>query len=55
MLDSISIDLEKIIIVSSIKTYKLDISKIEKAEIDAMVELLNKQNFDDRFSINLDY
>ena len=55
MLDSISIDLEKIIIVSSIKNYELDISKIEKAEIDAMVELLNKQNFDDRFSINLNY
>ena len=55
MLDSISIDLEKIIIISFIKNYELDISNIEKEEIDEMVKLLKKQNFDHRFSINLNY
>ena len=55
MLDSISIDINKIIIISSIKNYELDISNVEKKEIEEMVELLNKQNFDNRFSINLNY
>ena len=55
MLDSISIDPEKIIIVSSLRNYKLDISKIEKEEIDEMVKLLKKLNFDHRFSIKLNY
>ena len=55
MLDSISIYLEKIIIISSIKKYELDISNIEKEEIDEMVKLLKKTNYDNRFSINLNY
>ncbi|MDX2504804.1 MAG: hypothetical protein QNL62_10050 [Gammaproteobacteria bacterium] len=55
MLDSILIDSKKIIIITSIKSYELDISNIEKEEIEEMVELLNKQNFDNRFSINLNY
>ena len=55
MLDSILIDSKKIIIITSIKSYELDISNIEKEEIEEMVELLYKQNFDNRFSINLNY
>ncbi len=37
MLDSISIDINKIIIISSIKNYELDISNVEKKEIEEMV------------------
>lgn len=55
MLDSITIDDEKITIDSSLRSYILDISNIEKAEIQKMLELLKKQNFDDRFDINIDF
>lgn len=55
MLNSITIDSEKIIILASLKNYELDISNIGKSEVEKMVKLLNKQNFDNRFTINIKY
>jgi len=40
-------------IISIFKTYKVDISQINQSEIDKMVNLLRKQNHDNRFVIQL--
>ena len=36
---------------STLRSYKLDVSSIEKEEIDEMLDLLKKQNYDNRFSL----
>ena len=50
-LNSIKISNREIEIKSTFREYGLDISSIPKSEIEDMVELLKKQNHDNRFTI----
>jgi len=52
-LSHISISDDKIEIKTPFKEYQLDITGIEKSEINAMVKLLRKQNFDNRFVLQI--
>ena len=40
-------------IVSKFSEYNLDISRIDNADIDDMIKLLEKQNYDNRFTIEI--
>jgi hypothetical protein len=40
-------------IISAFNNYKIDISQIDQSDIDAMVNLLRKQNHDNRFIIQV--
>jgi len=40
-------------IISRFRKYTVNVSRIEKSEIKDMVKLLNKQNYDSRFSIEI--
>ena len=51
LLQNFKIDDEKIEIVSTCSKYYLDISRVDASEIAEMVELLRKQNYDDRFTL----
>jgi NH3-dependent NAD+ synthetase len=53
MLQHFKIDNEKIKIVSTCSKYNLDISRIEETDLADMLELLKKQNYDDRFVIQV--
>ena len=53
MLSSIKISDGIAWIKSTFREYCLDISKLEKTDIEEMVELLKKQNYDNRFTINI--
>jgi len=52
MLHEIKIGDQQIDIRSSFRNYQLDVSDIEKREIENMVTLLKKQNYDGRFKIH---
>lgn len=52
MLHEIKIGNQKIEIGSSFRNYELDVSRIEKRDIQNMVALLKKQNYDNRFTIH---
>ena len=54
MLSNISIGDREIKVMTPFREYHLDISKIEQTEIKEAVELLKKQNYDDRFAIQID-
>jgi hypothetical protein len=54
MLSNISIGSREIKVTTPFREYHLDISKIEQNEIDETIELLKKQNYDDRFTIQTD-
>ena len=49
MLKSIKISDENVLIESTFRQYNVDVSKIEKEEINGMIEILNKQNYDNKF------
>ena len=51
MLKSIKISGKYVLIESTFRQYKVDVSKIEKEEINEMVEILNKQNYDNKFEL----
>ena len=51
MLSNISIGSREIKVTKPFREYHLDISKIEETEIEEAVELLKKQNYDNRFII----
>lgn len=51
MLSSVRIGDDNIEIKSTHREYHLDIAKIDKTEIDELLELLKKQNYDNRFTI----
>ncbi len=53
MLNSIKISDDEIGIKSSFREYQLDISNIQISEVEDMVKLLKKQNYDNRFTIHL--
>ena len=53
MLNDIKINNDKIRIKSSFREYKLDISKVQQSEIEDMVALLKKQNYDNRFTLHI--
>ena len=53
MLKSIKISDNNILIYSTFREYTVDISKIEKEEISKMLKLLSKQNYDDKFTIQI--
>ncbi len=53
MLSSISIGEREIKVTTPFRAYHLDISKIDENEIEDAVELLKKQNYDDRFTIQI--
>ena len=53
MLNSIKINDGEICIESTFREYHLDISMIEKAELEDMLRLLKKQNYDNRFTIHI--
>jgi hypothetical protein len=53
LLKIFKIDDEKIEIVSTCSRYYLDISHIESSELTEMLELLSKQNYDGRFTIQV--
>jgi hypothetical protein len=53
MLSDIKINGSMIFIKSTFKEYMLDISKVEKTDIEEMVELLKKQNHDNRFTLQI--
>ena len=50
---SVKISNDEIEIKSTFREYKLDIYRIPKSEIEDMVELLKKQNHDNRFTIHI--
>ncbi len=51
VLENIIIKNKGIEIKSTFREYKLDISKISKSDINEMISLLKKQNYDNRFTI----
>ena len=53
MLKNIKISSEKVLIESSFRQYKVDISNIEKEEIYNMIETPSKQNYDERFELQI--
>jgi len=53
VLKSIKIRADEIEIKSLFREYQLDTSTIEDSEIQDMVELLKKQNYDNRFTIHI--
>ena len=53
MLSNILINDGKVEIKTPFREYLLDISRIEKSEIKDMVKLLKKQNFDNRFVLQI--
>jgi len=53
MLSNISISDQEIKVITPFREYHLDMSKIEQDEIEEAVELLKKQNYDDRFAIEM--
>jgi hypothetical protein len=53
MLKKIKIGNQHIEIKSSFRNYRLDVSGIEKREIENMMTLLKKQNYDNRFTIHV--
>ena len=53
VLVDIQIGNNEIVIRSTFREYSLDISRIEKAEIEDMVRLLEKQNYDNRFTMRI--
>jgi hypothetical protein len=53
MLNNIKMSDGVILIKSTFREYRLDISKLEKADIDKMVKLLTKQNYDNRFTVQI--
>jgi len=53
MLSQISIKDGEIEIISAFIEYQLDTSQINQSEIDEMVDLLRKQNHDNKFSIQV--
>jgi len=53
VLNSIKIRADVIEIVSLFREYQLDTSILEESEIQDMVELLMKQNYDNRFAIHI--
>ena len=52
MLDSIKINDDEIWIKSTYRKYHLDIHRVENTEIEEMVRLLNKQNYDNKFTMH---
>jgi hypothetical protein len=54
MLSKISIGNREIKVTTPFREYHLDMSRIEEHEIEDAVELLKKQNYDDRFAIQID-
>lgn len=53
MLSNISISKSEIQVTTPFREYHLDISRIAENEIEEAVELLKKQNYDDRFTIQI--
>ena len=53
MLSSIKISDRVILIESTFRKYHLDISKLEKEDIEKMVKLFKKQNYDNRFTMQI--
>lgn len=53
LLASISIEGKVVTVSASRGKYKLDIRKVAKEEVQAMVELLKKMNFDSRFQLSM--
>lgn len=53
MLKEITISNDEISIKSSFREYKLDISSISQSDTKNMISLLKKQNYDNRFTINI--
>ena len=53
MLNNIKISDDEIWIKSTFREYQLDISNVQKYEIEDMVKLLKKQNYDNRFAIHI--
>lgn len=54
MLSNISIGKHEIKMTTPFREYHLDISKIQQDELEEIVELLKKQNYDNRFSLDID-
>ena len=53
MLNNIKISDSVILIESTFREYHLDISKLEKTDIEKIVKLLKKQNYDNRFTVKI--
>ena len=53
MLKEIRIKADQIEILAAFGEYRIDITNIERSEIEKMILLLEKQNYDDRFSIQV--
>ncbi len=53
MLSNISIGTREIKVTTPFREYHLDMSRIEENEIEDAVELLEKQNYDNRFTIEI--
>jgi hypothetical protein len=49
----IQIEGNDIAIKSTFREYQLDISGVDKAEIEGMIQLLKKQNYDNRFTMRV--
>jgi hypothetical protein len=52
-LTSIKISNQGILIKSKFREYELDLSRISKSEIEEILKLLRKQNYDNRFTIHI--
>lgn len=53
VLMSIEIEESNVVIQSTFKTYHLDISRVDRSEVHSMIQLLKKQNYDDRFTMRV--
>ena len=53
MLIEIQIEENEISIHSTFRDYQLDISRVDREEIEEMIRILKKQNYDNRFTIRI--
>ncbi len=53
ILVNIEIAERDIVVESTLKEYHLDVSKVDRSELHGMIQLLKKQNYDDRFTMRI--
>jgi hypothetical protein len=53
VLVDIQIENDEVVIRTTFREYRLDISRIEKGDVEDMVRLLRKQNYDNRFTMRI--
>lgn len=53
MLNIIRVDSDEIVIKSTFREYRLDMSNMQHSEMEDMIKLLERQNYDNKFAIKI--